>query len=90
MVPEAKQPPAYKLALLPARESVRWRFTVRITGFGRISVQPFISLPVEIPLEAGDKPLYASHCVHLNVQISHLCSCGFKSGDPLASGTMQL
>lgn len=54
MVPEAKQPPAYKLALLPARESVRWRFTVRITAFGRISVQPFVSLPVEVPLEAGD------------------------------------
>jgi hypothetical protein len=56
MVPEAKQPPAYKLALLPARESVRWRFTVRITAFGRISVQPFVSLPVEVPLEAGDAP----------------------------------
>jgi len=53
IVPEAKQPPAYKLAMLPARDSVRWRFTVRITGFGRTSVQPFVSLPVEVPLEAG-------------------------------------
>ena len=53
MVPEAKQPPAYKLALLPAREAVRWRFSVRITGFGRISVQPFVSLPVDVPLETG-------------------------------------
>ena len=53
MVPEAKQPPAYKLATLPAGESVTWRFTVRITGFGRVSVQPFISVPAQISLDPG-------------------------------------
>ena len=48
MVPEAKQPPAYKLAVLPSGESVTWRFSLRITAFGRISVQPFVLLPVVV------------------------------------------
>ena len=50
---EAKQPPAYRLAVLPARDSVTWRFTVQITSFGRACVQAFVSLPVQVPLEPG-------------------------------------
>lgn len=54
MVPEAKQPPAYMLAVLPSRDQVTWRFDLRIVGFGRISVQPFISLPVNIQQDPGE------------------------------------
>lgn len=77
MIPEAKQPPAYKLATLPPQESVSWRFAVRITGFGRISVQPFVSLPVNIPLQPGrlhHKGLQtaAVHCI-----LAHLVLTSF-------------
>lgn len=53
MVPEAKQPPAYKLAVLPAGQSVVWRFTVRIIGFGRVAVQPLILIPAKVPMDSG-------------------------------------
>ena len=66
MVPEAKQPPAYKLAILPSKESVTWRFSLRITGFGRISIQPFVLLPVQVPFEQGKRTCPALHIGHGN------------------------
>lgn len=56
MLPEAKQPPAYKLSTLPAGQSVVWRFTVHIVGFGRVSIQPFIQLTANGPLDSGTDP----------------------------------
>ena len=66
MVPEAKQPPAYKLAILPSKESVTWRFSLRIRGFGRISIQPFVLLPVQVPFEQGKRtcPAQRSLCAY--------------------------
>ncbi len=65
MVPTIKMPPVHKLSSIPAAESVTWRLTFTVLGFGRLTVQAFILLPAKVSVLPGEVVfsyfLYTSH-----------------------------
>lgn len=47
IAPDFRQPPLYKMAALPAGETIEWRLRFRLSGFGTLSVQPLLTLPAK-------------------------------------------
>ena len=58
LIPEGRQPPAFRVTTLPAGDSVTWQFTCRVGACARMTVQPYLDLPARaavIPGEFGGK-----------------------------------
>lgn len=48
IVPETKQPALYKIPIIPVGESVQLHIGCFVQACGHLSVQPFVSLPVNM------------------------------------------
>lgn len=45
LVPDVRLPPVHRAPPLPAGESTAWEVSLRVTAFGRLRVQPLLTLP---------------------------------------------
>lgn len=60
VVPDSRQPPLYKVAALPAGETLEWRLRLRLSGFGAIAIQPLLTLPARslvLPGAPANRPI---------------------------------
>ncbi|KAK9811481.1 hypothetical protein WJX72_004659 [[Myrmecia] bisecta] len=66
MIPASRQPPQYKLAVVPSGEGVRWQMSLSVTDFGRLTVQPFVHLPAKAAMLPGDDPSLRCSAYHIS------------------------
>lgn len=53
LVPDVRLPPMHHLAPLPAGESVTWDVSFRVAAFGRLRIQPLLTLPAKSAVLPG-------------------------------------
>ena len=56
VVADSRQPPLYRMAALPAGDTIEWSLRFRLTGFGPITVQPLLTLPAKSLVLPGELP----------------------------------
>ena len=54
LIPEGRHPPAFRVATLPAGDSVMWQFTCRVGACARMTVQPYLDLPARAAVIPGE------------------------------------
>ena len=55
LIPEGRHPPAFRVATLPAGDSVTWQFTCRVGACARMTVQPYLDLPARAAVIPGER-----------------------------------
>ncbi|KAK9844880.1 hypothetical protein WJX74_008085 [Apatococcus lobatus] len=53
---EGKAAPLVRVPVLAAGDTTTWQAAFRICGFGRLTIQPYISLPAQAAMLPGDDP----------------------------------
>lgn len=77
LMPDVRLPPVHRVSPLPAGESAAWEVSLRVTAFGRLRVQPLLTLPARsATLPGAPSTRFAKNTLPARVGVMQGLRCG--------------